>query len=62
MHDCILPLGPQHPFSKEPINLALKISGEKVVGVDINLGYIHRGIEKLFEGKDADQKGGQHPA
>mgnify|MGYP000414108964 CR=1 FL=1 len=54
MHNCTLPVGPEHPFSKEPINLALKIEGEKVIDADINLGYIHRGIEKLFEKKDVD--------
>ena len=39
------PIGPQHPALKEPECFKVTAEGECVVGVDIRLGYIHRGIE-----------------
>ncbi|MDR0913169.1 MAG: nickel-dependent hydrogenase large subunit [Methanobrevibacter sp.] len=47
----ILPIGPIHPGLKEPLRLKLKTEGEKVVGAEIEYGYVHRGIEKIMEGK-----------
>jgi membrane-bound hydrogenase subunit alpha len=44
-----LPIGPQHPALKEPENFTITLDGERVVNVDIRIGYIHRGIEKLME-------------
>jgi membrane-bound hydrogenase subunit alpha len=41
-----IPIGPQHPALKEPVNFMLKVDGENVVGATLNLGYNHRGIEK----------------
>ncbi|MCK4328159.1 MAG: nickel-dependent hydrogenase large subunit [Candidatus Diapherotrites archaeon] len=49
MSDYLVPFGPQHPAIKEPISLRLKLSGSTVEGVDAQLGYIHRGVEKIFE-------------
>jgi len=42
-----IPLGPIHPALKEPIRLDLSIDGEEVVGVDVSVGHVHRGIEWL---------------
>ena len=47
----ILPIGPIHPSLKEPLRLKLKTRGEKVLSAEIDYGYIHRGIEKVMEGK-----------
>lgn len=47
----ILPLGPIHPGLKEPIRLKLKTRGEKVLSAEIDYGYVHRGIERVMEGK-----------
>jgi membrane-bound hydrogenase subunit alpha len=44
-----LPIGPQHPALKEPENFTITLDGERVVDVDIRIGYTHRGIEKLME-------------
>lgn len=44
-----IPLGPQHPALKEPENFSIALKGEKILGVDIRLGYNHRGIEKACE-------------
>ncbi|MEM2192659.1 MAG: nickel-dependent hydrogenase large subunit, partial [Candidatus Hadarchaeales archaeon] len=41
-----LPIGPQHPALKEVENFTLEVNGEEIVGVDIRLGYSHRGIER----------------
>ena len=47
----ILPIGPIHPYLKEPIRLKLQTEGERVVKAEIEYGYVHRGIEKIIEGK-----------
>ena len=47
----ILPLGPIHPGLKEPLRLKLKTRGEKVLSAEIDYGYVHRGIERIMEGK-----------
>jgi NADH-quinone oxidoreductase subunit D len=44
-----IPIGPQHPALKEPVSFSLALRGEKIVGVDVRLGYNHRGIEKACE-------------
>ena len=47
----ILPIGPIHPALKEPLRLKLHTRGEKVLKTEIDYGYVHRGIEKIMEGK-----------
>jgi NADH-quinone oxidoreductase subunit D len=44
-----IPLGPQHPALKEPESFKFELDGEKIIGVDVRMGYAHRGIEKGFE-------------
>jgi membrane-bound hydrogenase subunit alpha len=51
----IIPIGPYHPLQEEPEFFRLHVEGEKVVKLDIELGYNHRGIEKLAESKSWDQ-------
>lgn len=50
-----IPIGPYHPLQEEPEFFKLHVEGEKVIGIDIELGYNHRGIEKLSEAKHFDQ-------
>ncbi len=47
----ILPIGPIHPGLKEPLRLKLKTRGEKVLSAQIDYGYVHRGIERVMQGK-----------
>lgn len=47
----ILPIGPIHPGLKEPLRLKLKTQGEKVISAQIDYGYVHRGIERVMQGK-----------
>jgi len=46
-----LPIGPIHPMLKEPINFTFYVEGEVVVDAEPNIGFVHRGIEKLAEKK-----------
>jgi NADH-quinone oxidoreductase subunit D len=48
-HQFKIPIGPQHPALKEPAGFSLALKGEKIIGIDIRLGYNHRGIEKACE-------------
>jgi NADH-quinone oxidoreductase subunit D len=51
----IIPIGPYHPLQEEPEFFKLIVEGEKVVELEIEIGYNHRGIEKLAEDKHWDQ-------
>jgi NADH:ubiquinone oxidoreductase 49 kD subunit 7 len=45
----IINVGPQHPSTHGVLHLELKLDGEEVLDVKPNIGYIHRGIEKMTE-------------
>lgn len=55
MSKTIIPIGPYHPLQEEPEFFQLVVDGENVVDVLVNIGYNHRGIEKLSESKTFDQ-------
>ncbi|MBI4321114.1 MAG: NADH-quinone oxidoreductase subunit D [Chloroflexi bacterium] len=42
-------MGPQHPSTHGVLRLVLTLDGETVTSVDVVLGYLHRGVEKLCE-------------
>lgn len=44
-----LNFGPQHPSTHGVLRLVLKVDGEKLISVRPDVGYLHRGTEKLFE-------------
>ena len=50
-----LPLGPFHPLLEEAEYFKLTVDGEKVVGIEFETGWMHRGIEKICEQKTFDQ-------
>lgn len=54
-HKVIVPIGPYHPLQEEPEFFQLHVDGERVVDIDIFIGYNHRGIEKIAESKHYDQ-------
>jgi NADH-quinone oxidoreductase subunit D len=51
----VIPIGPYHPLQEEPEFFTLTVDGETVVDIDVQIGYNHRGIEKLSERKTFDQ-------
>ncbi len=55
MSERIIPIGPYHPLQEEPEFFLLHVEGERVVKLDIQLGYNHRGIERLAEARSYDQ-------
>lgn len=48
----VIPFGPQHPVLPEPLHLDLVVEDEHVVEAIPQIGFIHRGLEKLTETKD----------
>src|SRR5665648_1112004 len=48
-NEMLLHLGPQHPIQPGPFLLDLKLAGERVIEADLDMGYIHKGIEKIME-------------
>ncbi len=49
MSEMWINMGPQHPMTHGLWNLRVKIDGELVLDVDPEVGYLHRGIEKISE-------------
>ena len=50
-----LNMGPQHPSTHGVLRLVLDLQGETIVGMDPQIGYLHRGIEKWMESKTYHQ-------
>src|SRR5665213_1927844 len=48
-HEMILNLGPQHPATHGVLRVLLRLDGETIVSAECELGYLHRGYEKLAE-------------
>ncbi|MEW6361092.1 MAG: NADH dehydrogenase (quinone) subunit D [Acidobacteriota bacterium] len=50
-----LSMGPQHPSTHGVLRLDLRLDGELVVKATPDIGYLHTGMEKLFEYKKYQQ-------
>jgi len=46
-----VPVGPVHAGIIGPGHFRFSVAGEPIINLEIRLGFKHRGIEKLFEGK-----------
>ncbi len=42
-------MGPSHPASHGTIKFNLRLDGETILDVDVEVGYLHRGFEKMCE-------------
>jgi NADH-quinone oxidoreductase subunit D len=44
-----LNLGPSHPAMHGTVRIVLELSGETILKADVQIGYLHRGFEKMCE-------------
>jgi len=50
-NEMVLNIGPQHPATHGVLRCAVKLDGETIDKCVLDLGYLHRGIEKVAENK-----------
>lgn len=48
--DFVVNIGPQHPATHGVLRFRTAVDGEEIKKIDVYMGYIHRGVEKLCEG------------
>ena len=53
--ELVINMGPQHPSTHGVLRVILKLDGEKVLGTDCVIGYLHRGVEKIGENRTYQQ-------
>ena len=51
MHNYTVNLGPQHPATHGVLRVDLELDGETIIECNPQVGYLHRGFEKLAESK-----------
>src|SRR5258708_56093 len=50
-NELIINMGPQHPATHGVLRVILRLDGEKVLGTECVIGYLHRGVEKIGENR-----------
>jgi NADH-quinone oxidoreductase subunit D len=50
-NELVLNMGPQHPSTHGVLRVVLKLDGERVMGTECIIGYLHRGVEKIAENR-----------
>ena len=50
--DMLLNIGPAHPAMHGIIRIVAKLDGERIHEADVEIGYLHRGFEKMSETVD----------
>jgi NADH-quinone oxidoreductase subunit D len=53
--ELLLNMGPQHPATHGVLRVKLKLDGERVLGTECIIGYLHRGVEKIAENRTYQQ-------
>ncbi len=51
----ILNLGPAHPCTHGTVRIVAELSGEEIIDAEVEVGYLHRGFEKMCETVDYNQ-------
>jgi NADH-quinone oxidoreductase subunit D len=54
-NELVINMGPQHPATHGVLRVKLKLDGEKVLGSECIMGYLHRGVEKIAENRTYTQ-------
>src|SRR5437773_5990965 len=52
LNEMTLNMGPQHPSTHGVLRVILKLDGETVTDLDCDIGYLHRGVEKICENRN----------
>ncbi|MAE68846.1 MAG: NADH-quinone oxidoreductase subunit C [Gemmatimonadetes bacterium] len=50
-----LDMGPSHPAMHGTIRISVELAGERIVDSDVDIGYLHRGFEKMCENRSYAQ-------
>ncbi len=50
-NELVINMGPQHPATHGVLRVKLKLDGERVIGTECIIGYLHRGVEKIAENR-----------
>jgi NADH-quinone oxidoreductase subunit D len=53
--DVVLTLGPHHPSSHGALRLRVRVDGDRISACTPEVGFLHRGAEKLYEVRDYRQ-------
>ncbi|MDX6327315.1 MAG: NADH-quinone oxidoreductase subunit, partial [Nocardioidaceae bacterium] len=53
--DVVLTLGPRHPSSHGALRLRVRLDGDRISACTPEVGFLHRGAEKLYEVRDYRQ-------
>src|SRR5213596_851323 len=54
-NELVINMGPQHPATHGVLRVKLKLDGERVIGSECIIGYLHRGVEKIAEHRSYQQ-------
>src|SRR2546421_363326 len=49
--EMVLNMGPQHPSTHGVLRIILRLDGETVIDLDCDIGFLHRGMEKIAENR-----------
>src|SRR3977135_4755807 len=49
--EMVLNMGPKHPSTHGVLRVILKLDGETVPDLDYDIGFLHRGMEKIAENR-----------
>src|SRR5438445_4809198 len=50
-NELFIDMGPQQPATHGVLRVILRLDGEKVMGLECVIGYLHRGVEKIAENR-----------